>query len=277
MTLVVAAVLFPSAAGAQVTWQPAAPPLVTAENETWYRAGNAIEWNGELYYPAGAPEAFNRYQMVRSGSYRGIPLYTDTTLEPYSIVFVPIAGGRMQPYERPRTGMLAGSVGSRTSSFPTSTATEQSGALGVTAEGFVVQAAAPPTFARAYDLGPGAEPEPISPAVPVVAGAIGRTPSATPATRAEITSARATATSGRVTTVTNGASTAARPTGINNVWLTYNGRRWVSAGPAVGRDATFTRVGDYRGFPVYQRVGDSLTIYVPTTDDLIVPFKPRGL
>lgn len=263
-------------ARAQMTWQPTAPPLVTAENEAWYRAGDAIEWNGEFYYPAGTPEAFNRYQMVRTGSYRGIPLYTDATLEPYSIVFVPIAGGRMQPYERPRTGMLAGSAGSRTSSFPTPPATEQVAALGVTSEGFVTQAPAPPTFARAYDLGPGVEPEPMSPAVPVVAGTTGRRPS-TPAMSGETTSTRAKGTSGRVTTVTNVASTAMRPMGINNVWLTYNGRRWVSAGPAVERDAAFTRVGDYRGSPVYQRNGDSLTIYIPTTSDLIVPFKPSGL
>src|SRR6478752_6750041 len=111
--LMVSALLLSATAQAQVTWQPTQPPLLTADNETWFQAGQSIEWNGDFYYPAGAPEAFNRYQMVRSGSYRGIPLYTDTTLEPYSIVFVPISGGRMQPYERPRTGMLAGTVGSR--------------------------------------------------------------------------------------------------------------------------------------------------------------------
>src|SRR5215217_4744025 len=88
--------LMSGAAHAQVTWQPTQPPLVTAENESWFRAGQPLEWNGEIYYPAGAAEGFNRYQMVRAGSYRGIPLYTDATLEPYSIVFVPIGGGRMQ-------------------------------------------------------------------------------------------------------------------------------------------------------------------------------------
>src|SRR5262249_37560999 len=127
--------LLSGAAEAQMTWQPTQPPLVTADNETWYRAGDAIEWNGQFYYPAGAPEAFNRYQMVRAGSYRGIPLYTDATLEPYSIVFVPIAGGRMQPYERPRTGMLAGSGGSRMSAFPTAAPTEAAGARGQRAGG----------------------------------------------------------------------------------------------------------------------------------------------
>ena len=266
--LLLAAALIPCSADAQVTWQATAPPLVTAENETWFRAGQAIEWNGEFYYPAGAAEAFNRYQMVRSGSYRGIPLYTDATLEPYSIVFVPIAGGRMQPYERPRTGMLAGSVGSRASQLPSGAA--GTSGLTLTNDGFVTQAAAPPTFARAYDLAPAApavvvataKPAPQPAPVPAAtAGTTGRT--APPATAA---------TSGRVTTVTNRSSKVA-PKGINGIWLDYDGRRWVSAGKAVDVTDEFTRIGTFRGFPVYQRRGDSLTIYVPSAGDLVVPFR----
>jgi hypothetical protein len=232
-----------------MTWQPTQPPLVTADNETWYRAGDAIEWNGALYYPAGVPEAFNRYQMVRSGSYRGIPLYTDTTLEPYSIVYVPIAGGRMQPYERPRTGMLAGSVGSRMSAFPIPPSTESAAALTITTEGFVTQAPAPPMFARAYDLGP--QPQP-----PAIVGT--RAPVATSGTSA--TTPSPAGTSGRVTTVTNRATTAARPQGINGIWLNWDGRRWISSGPAVELTDGFISIGAYRKSPVYQHVGDSLTI-----------------
>jgi len=264
--------LLSGVAEAQMTWQPTQPPLVTAENETWYRAGDAIEWSGDFYYPAGVPEAFNRYQMVRAGSYRGIPLYTDTTLEPYGIVFVPIAGGRMQPYERPRTGMLAGSAGSRMSAFPTAPSTEGAPALGMTPEGFVVQAPGPPTFARAYDVGSGAEREPMSPAVPVIAGT-----SDAVATTGPAPPVRPAGNSRRVTTVTNAASTAARPQGINGAWLTYNGRRWTSAGPAVDLTADFTRIGEYHGSPVYQRPGDSLTIYLPLAGALLVPFKMSGL
>jgi hypothetical protein len=257
--------LLSGAAEAQMTWQPTQPPLVTADNEAWYRAGDAIEWNGQFYYPTGAPEGFNRYQMVRAGSYRGIPLYTDTTLEPYSIVFVPIAGGRMQPYERPRTGMLAGSVGSRMSAFPTAPATESAAAMGLTPEGYVAQAPAPPTFARAYDLGQG--PQPISPAVPVVAGNIG----SIAGTAADV---RPTGTSGRVT-VTNAASTAARPQGINGAWIDFNGRRWVSSGRAVDLTGDFTQIGTYKGSPVYQRAGEDKTVYVPVTSGMVTPFKPR--
>ena len=61
---------------------------------------------------------FNGNTMVRTGHYNGVPLYADATLEPYSIVYVPIGRGLMQPYERPRRGDLAGTTGSRPPSFP---------------------------------------------------------------------------------------------------------------------------------------------------------------
>ena len=41
-------------AHAQATWQPSMPPLVTADNTTWYQSAEPILWNGEYYYPAGA-------------------------------------------------------------------------------------------------------------------------------------------------------------------------------------------------------------------------------
>ena len=254
--LFVCVLLLSGPAYAQVTWQPTRPPLVTAENEQWYRSGAAIEWNGEFYYPAGAPEAFNAYQMVRAGSYRGIPLYTDATLEPYSIVFVPISGGRMQPYERPRTGMLAGSVGSRAPLLPT----ETPGTVTLTPEGYVAQAPGPPTFARAYDVGPSAgAPQPISPAVPIVGTAGTLAPRA--ASRATPPPERRSRNAGNAATV----------------YFDYDGRRWVSAGGAIDLDSSFARVGAFRGSPVYQRRGDNLTIYVPTSKGLVVPFKPKGL
>jgi hypothetical protein len=79
---------------------------------------------GNLYYPAGAQVFFNANEMVRSGFYMGVPLYVRTTLEPFSVVFVPIGRGLMQPYERPRSGDLAGTAGSTTSNFPVVVATD---------------------------------------------------------------------------------------------------------------------------------------------------------
>ena len=156
-----AALLAASApAHAQATWQPAPVPLVTAENTTWFQSGEPITWDGGVFYPAGARRAFNPYQMVRSGSFRGIPLYTDATLEPNSIVFVPLAGAIVQPYERRRTGALAGTLGSLAPSLPTTMAVE-----GTQPE--IAQAAAPPTYApptkcppRQPGLSP---PHPLSP------------------------------------------------------------------------------------------------------------------
>ena len=103
---------------AQVNSRPTDPPIVTAENESWYRLGEPVIVSGEFYYPAGPATFFNGNVMVRVGHYNGVPLYADTTLEPHSVVFVPVGRSQMQPYERPRAGDLAGTTGSRLPSFP---------------------------------------------------------------------------------------------------------------------------------------------------------------
>src|SRR5215207_4859897 len=110
LTIVFAALS--STLNAQIVVQTTALPTVTADNEQWYLHGEPISYAGNLYYPSGAQVYFNSNEMVRSGFYMGVPLYTRTTLEPFSVVFVPLAGGRLQPYERPRTGELTGTAGS---------------------------------------------------------------------------------------------------------------------------------------------------------------------
>ena len=254
-TLLAAALaLAPLGAFAQAVWQPTPPPPVTAENESWYRAGSPIEWNGDIYYPAGAAQAFDPYVMVRAGSYRGIPLYTDATLEPNSIVFVPIAGSRMQPYEHLRTGMLADTTGSRTPWFPPQT----SAALDIMAGGAVAQAPGPPTSTRPDDR-VSADTTP-APAIP--AATTGRA------------AAQPTGTSGH-TTANGPVSTAIAPKGINNAWIEYDGSRWVADGKAIARGSDIHEIGKYRGFSVYARGSDRSTIYVPSTQDLVVPFVKR--
>jgi hypothetical protein len=103
---------------AQVNSRPTDPPIVSAENDAWYRRGEPVVVSGEFYYPAGPTTFFNGNVMVRVGHYNGVPLYANTTLEPHSIVLVPVGRNLMQPYERPRTGDLAGTTGSRLPSFP---------------------------------------------------------------------------------------------------------------------------------------------------------------
>ena len=108
-------------ASGQAISQPTSTPLVTADSEPWYLSGEPLTYAGNFYYPAGAQVFFNGNEMVRSGVYMGIPLYSRTTLEPYSVVFVPLSRGLMQPYERRRAGDLAGTAGSTAPALPTGT------------------------------------------------------------------------------------------------------------------------------------------------------------
>lgn len=151
LILIAVATGFARTAHAQATWQPTPAPTVSAENESWYQQDEPIRWSGEYYYRAGAQVFFNKYQMVRAGSYRGISLYTDATLDPLAVVYVPIGRGLMQPYERRRTGDLAGTTGNRAPSFPTS----------IGAEGFVERTDAPEREPR-----PVAMEEPEAPLTP---------------------------------------------------------------------------------------------------------------
>src|SRR5690349_6526773 len=116
--LLILVLLVAAPALAQVQSRPTDPPLVTAANESWFVLGEPISAAGDLYYPAGARVFFNGNTMVRSGHYNGVPIYTDTTVEPYSVILVPATSGQMQPYERRRYGAMAGTTASRTPSFP---------------------------------------------------------------------------------------------------------------------------------------------------------------
>jgi hypothetical protein len=238
-------------ASAQVVSRPTEAPIVTAENDAWYRLREPVILGGEAYYPAGATVFFNGNVMVRTGHYNGVPLYADATLEPYSVIFVPISGGLMQPYERVRQGDLAGTTGSRTPSFPVRTEPrlrESPVAAGA-------PTAAPP------------RPRPIGSGEPGAVGTSGTT-SAVPG---------AVGTGGTVTPVRTsrgGIATARRAENNDGIWLLFMGARWISAGPAVPlRASEFVVVGEHGGFPVYARKGlEEERIYLPSAGG-VVPFR----
>src|SRR5919112_3838065 len=100
------AVLVPNVGIAQVYQFETPPPQVTAAGASWQVSGRPIFYAGSFYYPAGPTVFFDGNVLVRSGVYEGVPLYSDTTLEPYSMVFVPVGGTVMRPYERLRAGEL---------------------------------------------------------------------------------------------------------------------------------------------------------------------------
>jgi hypothetical protein len=228
---------------AQVVSRATDPPIVTAENDTWYRLREPLQFAGELYFPAGAAVFFNGNTMVRTGHYNGVPLYADTTIEPYSIVYVPIGRGVMQPYERVRGGELAGTSGSRMPAFPMRTARESRE---------VMVAAVSPT----------APPRPIGAlgAFTPESGAVGTAGVVRPAA---------------ATTAPVALETLRRPESNDGIWLAFMGRKWLSAGPAVPLQASaFVRVGEHAGFPVFARQGlDEEIIYLPTRPGVVAPYR----
>jgi hypothetical protein len=242
------------------TLQSTPPPTVTAENETWFLAQEPISLSGGLYYPGGPQVFFNRYEMVRSGYYRGIPIYIKSTQEPFSIVFVPVAGGLMQPYERRRSGDLAGTVGSTIPSFPGVVPTEQQAVASGETEG-ISQAAGPPT-------GGGT----VGSSYPGTASMMGGNLAPSSAIAG---------TSGSVPARTVGPlASAQKPAGLNGVFVQFNGRRWFSSGPAVPLNADrLTRIGEHQGFAVYaDRAKPGRTIYIAVAEGdatMVAPYTAR--
>jgi len=258
-----ATTFFWSVASAQVNLQPTPPPSVTAENEAWYRTGEPVLFAGNAYYPAGPAIHFNGDEMVRSGFYRGVPLYSRTTIEPYSVVFVPVGGGTMQPYERRRTGEIAGTSGSTVSALPV----EIAPTVGASPEeALILQAPAPPVLGSQPVVDEFAVPQPRSAAT-------------RPALRTVAPPSPAVGTTGRVANSSGPVATRLRPQAANGIFVEFNKGRWYSSGPPMSLDPrVLTRIGEWHGFPVYVAAGggDS-TIYIPIAQGLeaLAPYSKR--
>ena len=250
-----------SSASAQVNIEPTPQPIVTAQNEPWYRSGEPIMFAGNLYYPAGAAIHFLANEMVRSALYQGVPLYSRTTIEPYSVVFVPIAGGMMQPYERRRTGELAGTSGSSVAALPVDISSAARSAAPIH------QAAAPPVLASL----PGDE----FPAPPPQIAA-NRPPSTEEEARVALP---AVGTSGRVVSSQRTVSPRNRRGATNGIFVEFDNRRWFSSGPPVSLDSRLlTRIGEFHGFPVYAARNADATISLPVAQgmDALAPYSRRN-
>jgi hypothetical protein len=244
-TLVAVLVAFVSPAAAQVQSRPTDPPLVTAANESWYMLGEPVQFAGELYAQAGPTVFFNGNTMVRSGHYNGVPLYTDTTVEPFSVVLVPVSRGLMQPYTKLRRD---GAPPLMAAVAPTA-APLTIGAIGV------------------YT------PEPAGTAGIRQPAVVGRESSA-PLT--EIVGTTGIAATRRQTAVP---VVSMRPPENNDgVWIMFGGEKWVSAGTAIPLVAAeFVRVGEYAGFPVFARRDFTQeVIYLPSRAGLIAPYKLKN-
>jgi hypothetical protein len=259
---------------AQVYVQETPPPAVTAASAAWQVNGEPIFHSGNLYYPSGPTVFFDGRVMVRTGQYNGVPVYADVTLEPYSIVYVPVGGAVMRPYERRRQGELAGTVGSRTPGFPVQRDVELSAETGTV--GLITPAVS----------GLESEYRPEQRYVLVPVSTLGHSereaaPVEQPFTAAGVMMIGPGASQpGGTSTAYGNTALAQRPSPPNQtgVWIDFGGGRWFSAGPSVHYDASrFEPAGDYRGFPVYRERGTAGTrIFVTVVHDgPLAPFERR--
>jgi hypothetical protein len=227
-------VLVPIVGNAQVYRLPTPPPQVTAASADWLVQGEPILYSGSFYYPSGPVAFFDQWMMARVGTYKGVPLYEDSTLEPDSIVYVPVGGNKMRPYERRRDGALAGTVGNRLPSFPI----ERDGEVSVAAGGSGTTEQPPATSA------------PIPPVQPMELLETERAdkPVSTSGSRPNVV------------------ESIPPPESSRGIWITFDGVRWYGAGAAVPFDRTrFVAVGEYHGFPVYRDKDHADEIFVPAT------------
>jgi len=244
------AVLLPTIGNAQVYQFRTPPPEVSASNASWQVNSEPIIFQGLIYYPTREYRIFDGQVMAQIGVYQGVPVYADTTLEPWSVAYVPVGRDRVRAWERPRERELAGTTGSRSPWFA---ARPASAGTPVTS----------PSASSQAVLGE----RPVGTAGTIVPSAVGamaapRVPDRVRPTRTTLESIPPTP----------------RLRGSSGVWLEFNGNRWYSAGTAVPFvPDRFTPIGAYRGFPVYREKNDnSDRIWVSVVQDgPLAPYEKR--
>jgi hypothetical protein len=262
------AVLFPTVGRAQVYRFRSAPPEVTAAGALWQVNSVPIVVDGIPYYPTRGFRMFDGQVMAQVGLFEGVPVYADTTIEPGSVVYVPVGRDRMREYERRRNGELAGTTGSRVPSFPVESPSDQMlkservGAVGTTGD------IEPSPRAGGADVTATLEPSFYSSSVGT---------SRNRDARRRMSSLSASNASDRLPRRTSIESIPPAEPG-NGVWLEFDGARWYSAGEAAPfTPDRFEPAGMYRGFPVYREKGsDANRIWVAAVQDgPLAPYNRR--
>jgi hypothetical protein len=250
---VLAAMLMPSTGTAQVYQLPTPAPVITMAEVPRRSPDQPIYYAGGLYYPAGPTEFFDGQIMARTGVIDGLPVYENKTLEPWSVLFVPIGGNLMQPYERRRSGALVGTVGSRTPALPIQRDVELSAVGDSLRDGDLV-GFPPSTSSRAQWTWP--TPAPAVEAAPPLGPLAPRTKMtgfSVPVIRA----------------------VPRRETTNAGIYVDFAGAHHYSSGKAVKQDeAKFTRIGELGGAAVFRELGGSeKTIHVAAVaDGLLAPY-----
>jgi hypothetical protein len=220
----------PSLAPAQALQFRTPAPEVTAADAAWQANNEPIVVSGLLYLPTREQRMFDGQVMTQIDVYQRVPIYADTTREPFTVVYVPLSRDRLRSYER-----------APVTAFPVPSGR---GATPLTPR---VIAAAP------------VEPQPV--------GTTGTIVTTSPARPTSPARSRRTI-----------AAAVPRARATNAIWVEYRGARWYSSGAAATYSAErFTKVGEYRGFPVYRdRQQNSDEIWIAAVNGgLIAPYQKR--
>jgi hypothetical protein len=259
------AVLFPKTGNAQVYQFRIPPPEVTAASADWQINGGPVVVDGVVYYPTRGFREFDGQVMAQVGLVGGVPIYADTTLEPYSEMYVPVGGTRLRAYERRRDGALAGTSASRVPSFPITVRTEPAPGQRIDEPAAAVGSDRRAGYGGAADTmrgGGAADVRTVAVYDPRTMRAVATTDTAArdETTRAVMTSIK-------------------RPGTDNGIWLEFDNARWYAVGPAtVFSPDRFEPLGEYRGFPVYRdktRTDGAIWVSVVKDGPAVAPYAKR--
>jgi hypothetical protein len=262
------AVLFPKTGSTQVYQFRTPPPEVTAAAADWQVNSEPVLVGGLVYYPTRGFRFFDGQVMAQIGLFDRVPVYADTTLEPYSVLYVPIGRDRMREYERRRDGDLAGTTGSRAPSFPVQSPSGQAlrdrPVRGIGTAGTIEPSPLMDTVSAGVIPGP-------APGSSAVGAAPAINPGATSSGGNSGSSDRERSRRPLLESIPG-------PGAANGVWLEFKGTRWYADGPAASFSPDrFEAVGEYRGFPVYRdKTTSKDAIWVATVKDgPLAPYSKR--
>jgi len=261
-------VLFPKTGNTQVYQFRTPPPEVTAAGADWQINGEPVLVGGLVYYPTGAFRFFDGQVMARIDSFDKVPVYADTTLEPYSVVYIPTGRDRVREYERRRDGELAGTTGSRAPSFPVESPSEQ--ALRSRPVRAIGTAGTIERSPLVDNVGAGVTPAPAPESPAAGVGAAMNPRASSPDGNA--------ASPDRPRPRRPQLESIPSPGAPNGVWLEFHGARWYADGPAASFSPDrFEKVGEYRGFPVYRdKTASKEAIWVATVKNgTLAPYSKR--
>ena len=190
---------------------------------------------GLVYYPTRGFRFFDGQVMAQTGIFDRVPVYADTTLEPFSVLYVPVSRDRLREYERrrdPRAGghdrqpgaVLSGAEplgpGAARKAPP-----ERPGRLDTSSQ----FAANDRARSERRALPPAPEPS-----------AVGTAGTFEPRAAAPVANGRHRAPHPARPKL---AESAQRPSGPNGVWLDFNGARWYADGAATSFAPGSVRAG----------------------------------